>query len=463
MRLFITISFVASTALFGCSSDDSTTAAETSVASDVPETSDVSVDTAAVDVADTALPETPEWPVCTDTRPPIVMAHGLLASGDTWVHHGVRFMENGYCRSQLHAFDWDTLGGVEIALPLLDALIEQVLTDTGAEKVDLFGHSLGGSLGVAYLSDPARAAKIRRYAHIGSGIVDAPPSDAVPMLNLWSAADTIIMEKGDVPGAENLMLTTEDHYAVATSDASFETIYPFLNDGALPTGSTSIDGPTLVEGRVLALALNTPTAGSTAAIWSLKAGTAERAGEPTEFAIGDDGRFGPTTIESDLTYEFHVTGPTADDRPVHYYRQSSGKPNPFIYLRTLPDPSAGIVGGIFGGIPFADDGVVLVVFMESRSLVANVDSLTVNGVELATDDLAAPEDTTIALFIYDANANAMSDGTPVALFESFPFIAGVDMHIPADGTPIEVTLNGQTLYLNSWAAGTDGAALAVFD
>jgi hypothetical protein len=41
---------------------------------------------------------------------PIVMAHGFLASGDTYELQFLRFASNGYPLDMLYTYEWNTLG-----------------------------------------------------------------------------------------------------------------------------------------------------------------------------------------------------------------------------------------------------------------------------------------------------------------------------------------------------------------
>ena len=68
--------------------------------------------------------------------------------------------------------------------------------------------------------------KVRKLAYVGfSRYVGSD----IPMLNLWSSAD-LAVPGGDVEGIDNVQLTEEDHYQIATSVDSFAAIYEFFYD-----------------------------------------------------------------------------------------------------------------------------------------------------------------------------------------------------------------------------------------
>ncbi|MFH2009201.1 MAG: alpha/beta fold hydrolase [bacterium] len=407
---------------------------------------------------------------CEDSRRPIVMAHGFLASGDTWANHTMRFAANGYCLQQLHAFDYNTLDQSADHVAALDAFIDFVLADSGAEQVDLAGHSMGGLLSYDYLAEPTRAGKVAHYAHVGSIPQTGPPGDAqdVPTLNVWSVDDYIVEDPTDIPGTTNVELSGVDHYGVTTCEASFRAIYAFFNNGEQPAHSEIVpeSGDTLlVAGKVVSLGENLPAAGWIVEIYDVDGATGQRLSEqPQEsFVAEDDGWWGYFPARPDTFYELYIVGPEPEDIPIHYYREPFVRSNPLVYLRTMPGEYS-LAGLLLGGVPYSDDAAVLVNFTSSTGILYGQDSLTVNGVELATEELAQPEDTTIAMFLYDDNENGMSDEAPIPIFNSIAFLNGMDLFFQAV-TPDSITVdyNGRRLNVPNWPSASDGVIITVFD
>ena len=403
-------------------------------------------------------------PDCDETHRPIVMVHGFLASGDTWSPHARRFAANGWCPGYVRAFDWNTLdrGGDHAAL--LDAFIDSVLADTGSDAVDLVGHSAGGGLGYEYLADADRAAKVAHYVHVASGVESGPagPNADVPTLNLWSAADLAIEGTGEIDGAENAEIVGADHYAVATTEASFDAIFRFVTDGDTPQ-TVSIPATDVVDlaGRVVSLGENMVPVGARVRAWPLDPSDASRASdEPVwDSTVRDDGRWGPVRAEPGVPYEFEVSGPDADDIPVSYFRRAFDASDPLVYLRTLPAPGS-MAGALLALIPFEHEAPMVAVFSASRGLIAGVNSLTVAGTEILTEDTAAAEDTTIAIFLFDDDEDLESDLTVPPLLATFPFLSGLDVALPTG--PVTLRLDERELVVRAQPA-TDGATIAVFE
>ncbi len=404
---------------------------------------------------------------CDATKRPIVMVHGALASGDTYELQFQRFESNGYCPEHLFVLDWNTLNFGGDATGELDALIDQVIAQTGFDKVDLAGHSAGSSTSYSYLSDPARAAKVAHYIHLAGNPQAGPagPDGEVPTMNVWSE-DDLIVTGGEIPGAENVFQTGKDHYEVATSKATFLEMYEFFNDEA-PEWEDIIGEATVnISGRVVTFGENTPMAAATVNIYQVDSLTGNRINATPDFTLtsDDNGRYGPVNLPSCVTYEFEVNTGQAGDRTVHYYREGFLRSDQLVYLRTIP--TSGIGGILLGGLPQDDDQTVLAFYSGSRAVINGRDELTVAGSELATPEFTAPINSTIAMFYYDGNNNQTTDLTGIggswALVPTF--LAAVDMYHPTEPAgSIELELNGKKLVVPNLKSGTDGVIVAVFN
>jgi pimeloyl-ACP methyl ester carboxylesterase len=81
----------------------------------------------------------------------------------------------------LYAFPWDWRRDTGFSLARLDAVVDQAIEETGAERVQLVAHSYGGLLALHYARDPAHRAKLARVTSVGSPYLGSPKS-AFPLL-----------------------------------------------------------------------------------------------------------------------------------------------------------------------------------------------------------------------------------------------------------------------------------------
>jgi hypothetical protein len=349
--------------------------------------------------------------------------------------------------------------------PLLDAFIDQVLAETGATHVRLIGHSAGGGVCYTYLSDPARAAKVDGYVHIGSSVQPGPagPGGSEPTLNLWSPDDEIA-NNGDIAGATNVMIPGKDHYQIATSTESFAAIWQFFHGAPPSTLDITLQGPLVcISGKVLYFGENTPLDGAKVEVYEVDPATGARLYPNPDFTFitNPAGKWGPENVKANTTYEFVTTPPNASQRVIHYFREGITHLNSLVYLRTIPPPPS-LAGLLLAGLPTADNQTVVNVFSASQAVVNGRDVLSASGSVLSTPQYAPPSKTAITYFLYD-DGDSQTELTPVGAFGSFPFLNGVDMFFPttSQGT-IPLDLNNRILNVRNIAA-SKGVVVGVFD
>lgn len=404
---------------------------------------------------------------CDKQLKPVVMVHGLLASGDTYADQFMRFTSNNYCSDRLFVFDWNTLDQSQDAAALLDLFIDDVLLKTGSAQVFLAGHSAGGGVGYNYLSEPARAVKVAGYVHIGSSVQSGPAgaTGEVPTLNIWSPDDKVVTG-GDINGATNLSLPGQDHYQVATSSETFDAMYRFFNENKAPLTLNIIPQNNIaISGKVVSLGENVPKSAAQISIFELNPATGERLNENPDFTpqVDNKGYWSSVKVKANVPYEFEVNTGDSSDRLIHYYREGFQHSNSLVYLRVLPPPSS-FAGNLLAALPSDDEQSVVVIFSASKAVINGRDDLRVNNNELSNAEFASADITTIAFFLFDDGNNTSDFTSANPLFASFPFLEAVDVFFPTQNpSTIRCTFNGRSLNLRNWKSQSEGISIAVFD
>ena len=75
-----------------------------------------------------------------------------------------------------YVLPWDWRRDTAPSISKLDALVDQVIAETGRPKVQIVAHSYGGLLTLHYARDPARRAKLARVTSVGSPYLGSPKS-----------------------------------------------------------------------------------------------------------------------------------------------------------------------------------------------------------------------------------------------------------------------------------------------
>ncbi len=393
---------------------------------------------------------------------PVVFLHGFLASGDTYEKQLKRFTSNGYSRADLYAFDWNTLDFTANNVGNLNRFIDSILVLTGKTQVDLVGHSAGAGVVQEYTN--RYRSKVKHLVLLAG----FPPASQgiTPILNIYSTYDFIASSGRDVAGGTNLKLTDKDHYEVATCKETFEKMYAFFNDGALPAISAyTAESDIILSGRAGSFGENKFIKNTIVEVYQVDGSTGSRINSQPEYTFftNDKGYWGPFRADKNTYYEFVVYDNVQGSRKVHYYREPFIRSDKLIYLRTFPTGFS--VASLFLSVlPKNDKQNTTVFFGASQAAIAGRDSLILNDNILTTNAFCSPQSTTIALFSFDANSNNRTDLTSVGAFSAFPFLKGADIYIPtATSANVTMRFNERTLRAKNWKSATEGVNVLVFE
>lgn len=404
---------------------------------------------------------------CDTSKRPIVFVHGFLASGDSYALQIQRFVQQGYCINRLFVFDWNSVGGnAKKNDSLLNNFIDTVLLKTGADQVELVGHSAGGGLGRGYLLDSVHARKVSHYIQLASRKWNNEYSwfSNDRCLTIYSAADKIAGNGGGiVEGANNLDLVNKDHYEVATSMETFEAIYAFLNKGGTPSKKKEKETKLiLLAGKAVLLGDNDPVRNGQVKIYQLNPKTGARLSQqPTaRFTVTEQGNWGPYFASKNTNYEFELVQQGKPTPVISYFFEPFFSSNAHIYLRGFP--VGNMISMMLGNLPAKDDQSLLVVYSANKAMIAGRDSVTVNGIPISSPALTPAAKTIISSFIFD-DGDGLTSGKGLKQFGAAPFIGGTDIYLPSNNKATNtIYFNGRKLMLPA-RSSKERILLAVFN
>jgi len=402
---------------------------------------------------------------CDDHLRPIVYIVGIVVNGESFSEQTMRFASNDYCLDRLYAYDWNAFAGYWREPQNFSEFIDRVLVETGAEQVDLIAHSLGADVAAEYLKQPDQAAKVAHYAQIAA-LPCLEIQGAVPALNISSEVDYVV-GVCEVEKAENLIVQDLDHLETATSAETFAALFQFFNDGAPPVTLEVVPEEKIrLSGRTLIYLINEPAAGVEIEIYETDPATGERLHQYPEgaFLTEAQGDWGAFTAKPGAYYEFVCLDPFGHWPPLHYYREPFRRSNNKVYFRVYPPPES-FLGGILDRLPRADAVAAFSWMNINHAVIAGRDTLTVNEIDLAIEEIADPLYTTLLIMFGDINFNGQSDELPMgSLLISRRFIKLFDLLIPTDAPqPIKFDFDGRTMAVWNWKAQTEGISTAVFE
>ncbi|MEU4091228.1 alpha/beta fold hydrolase [Streptomyces sp. NPDC026673] len=100
------------------------------------------------------------------THTPVVFVHGYTGSASNWDYAESVFVAGGYSRGELFAYEYNWAQSNKTSAAGLASYVRQVLTRTGATKVDIVNHSMGGLVTQWYLTQLGGTSSVRRVASV---------------------------------------------------------------------------------------------------------------------------------------------------------------------------------------------------------------------------------------------------------------------------------------------------------
>lgn len=396
---------------------------------------------------------------CDKSKRPVVFIHGTMGAADNGEHLALLFGSNGYCQTRFAGVDYNSMG--DNPYTQLDALIDKLLKETGADKVELMGHSQGGRWGYDYIaSTAARAAKIANYVHLAGGNRDVPPNK-VRTMSISSKSDQIGVNQ--ITGAEKIVIFEKhDHMGVAMSSESFVEIWKFFYNADPKYKTVQCgDDEIVIQGKVETFGDNVPAAGHKMTIHEV--GTQPRQAGTEVFAgvLPADGSFGPLKAKRGVYYESVVAKP---DGSVVGHMYFTPWLRSDLMVRGLIPSQHPVTGTVTAALPLSEEHSVLAVRYNQSALRKDLGhSLTIDGIEVLTTEQAQASTTTVGLFLVDDNNNKKSDLGALPVFSVLPFVKGSDVYMQAK-TPafINVKFNGVALKVPNWPSKSNGPTVVMF-
>lgn len=386
---------------------------------------------------------------------PIVFVHGQSGSAQQFETQAMRFTSNGYPQRLLFAYDYDTSVRTN-DLERLDAFIDDVLEETGAEQVNAIGHSRGTGYWAAYLSDAelGGAEKVARYVNIDG--YAGPEPGGVPSFGIWGEWNTAgsgfsRRDENAVIGdpGSNAYFADKGHTEVAAAAEPFAAMYEFLTGTAPRTTEVLPElGRVTIAGRAVLFPQNVGYEGTEVQLWKVRAATGQRIGSTPKAtaAIDESGEWGPFGVSPHHRYELTIVRP--DDQPTqHYYFEPFTRSDHFVRLNSSRPGE-----GVAAALPTSDGSTNLNVIRQ-RELWGDQgegsDELTIDGTQVLTEGTSPRTAVNLALFAVDADLDGVTDIERGVLppFGTIPFLTAVDVAIEAspeaDGAvPVSLAARG---------------------
>ncbi len=196
---------------------------------------------------------------------PVILVHGFLANmTNNWQTMAPLLSNNGYCVFALNygaipglGFPLNQAGGLlpmDQSAKALGAFVDRVLGATGASKVDIVGHSEGGTMPYYYLKFLGGDAKVDRYVGLASVYHGTNLDGIAPLLTalarLFPTGSQLVAQycgacQEFLPGSA--FLDGLDPDAAAVDGVTFTNITSRLDEVVVPYTSGFLTGPNVTN------------------------------------------------------------------------------------------------------------------------------------------------------------------------------------------------------------------------
>jgi pimeloyl-ACP methyl ester carboxylesterase len=377
---------------------------------------------------------------------PVIFVHGGAGSGAQFESQAMRLTSNGYPADLIAVHEYDSTFGINTMEQVwagLDQLIADKLAETGADQVDLLGHSLGTTVSQGYLnSSPERAATVAHYVNIDGRTATAPPG-GVDTLAVWGEGS----QTRAIVGAQNYYAPDQSHVQVATAAETFAQFYEFFTGKAPRTTDVRPQhGRINLSGEANLFPSNVGAASANLEIWEVDGRTGERRGHGPKatFDIGDDGAWGPFRASPRKHYEFALVSTAGTTH--HFYFQPFVRSDHLIRLLTS-EPGTGL--DLLREKSDRHSTLTIVRYKEWWGDQGDLnDTLAIDGLNILNAANSPRTKRVNAIFAFDIGSDGVTDLTaPHPVLFSLPFLTGMDVFIPATDPPdrtVEVAMTART-------------------
>jgi pimeloyl-ACP methyl ester carboxylesterase len=405
---------------------------------------------------------------------PVIFVHGGSGSGAQFESQAQRFASNGYPADYIAVSEYDstyTLNTREDVWAGIDKVVAEMLEKTGADQVDILGHSLGTVVLYGYLnSSPERAAKVAHYVSI-DGLMGITPPGGVPTLALWAGTGDPGRE---ITGAINVTIPNQTHVQCATSPESFFEMYSFFVGRRPSTTHITPERADLVKlaGRAVLFPQNVGVQNRTLEIWEVNGRTGARLGNKPKavYPISGDGSFGPFNASGERHYEFALVDP---GKPTHHFYFEPFPRSDYLIRLNTQQPGQGL--DALQDVSDRQTDLIIVRYKEFwGDQGAQNDVLQIDGINVVNAATCPIDKRVNAIFAFDKGTDDISDvSQPIPILFALPFLTGVDLFVPAANPPdrtVSIALTprdggGKTQVLNvpNWPSLTDRVSLQFHD
>jgi len=152
---------------------------------------------------------------------PILFIHGMASTAAVFTMHLNYLASQGFDRSSMYAVDLpDKVGFGPANAEVISEAANQLLQRTGAQKLNIVCHSMGGANTMNYILNAGGADKVKKVITLGGAnrLVTSNAPSGIEVITISSDADTIVNPLlSQLNGADNIIISGVSHVGLLSS------------------------------------------------------------------------------------------------------------------------------------------------------------------------------------------------------------------------------------------------------
>ncbi|RDU23789.1 esterase/lipase family protein [Anaerosacchariphilus polymeriproducens] len=176
---------------------------------------------------------------------PVIMVHGLGGSSTNFYMIQNYLVSKGWSRDQMTAVVLPTKTGDNILNSrAISNAVDKLLAQTGASKVDIIAHSMGGANSLYYITKMNGAQKVDKLVTLGGAnrLVTSSAPSGVDVTSITGTADMIVASSlSKLNGANNISVPGVTHIGLLSNSKVNSLIEKALLNSESNQGSGSSD------------------------------------------------------------------------------------------------------------------------------------------------------------------------------------------------------------------------------
>lgn len=153
---------------------------------------------------------------------PVLFIHGMYSTSSAFMMIINYLASNGWDRNAMYSVDLpDKLSFGPVNAQVISSAADQLLQRTGAQKLDIVCHSMGGANTMNYILNAGGASKVRKVITLGGAnkLVTSTAPSGIEVTTISSSADTIVNPTllSRLNGANNIVINGVTHVGLLAS------------------------------------------------------------------------------------------------------------------------------------------------------------------------------------------------------------------------------------------------------